>query len=479
MKYSIQQQKGSSTIEILIAFAILVLALSAVIIVVFGSQNIAIDTQTNGEALYRAQKILEEARAQSRDDFDSVASASAVIEQVGAMSYTKKLDVQDLDFFTKQATSTVTWQSLGRTLSVQLSTIFSDPDTALNGDTCTDTVTGDWTAPQRLGHGDISSNVGATGIDAFNHKVYLTTDPSGGPQDDFYIFDVSDPDPPSGDLPVLGQLDTGYGLEDVRVAGRYAYVVPADTLTAHLLVIDAIDVGNPTVVETFDVTSPGITGYGNTLAYSNGKIYLGLTKSTGPELHVIDVTDPLNPSVIGTLETSSVINQIVIDRDNEYAYLAVASSTVGHLWQVDISNPANPTVLQKFFPGTSNWVGQSVAFSKTTTDVFLGRIRDTGGNSVDLYALNSGDLSQAPLDTVTQTKDDGFTRMVVRSGLLFASNAQANLGFQVWDVSDPTSMTMHGSLNIQQASTAGMDCEGEHIFIGQRSNQALQIVGPS
>jgi hypothetical protein len=150
----------------------------------------------------------------------------------------------------------------------------------------------------------------------------------------------------------------------------------------------------------------------------------------------------------------------------------------GQLWKIDISDSANPTVLQKFFPGTANWVGQSAALSKTTSDIFLGRIYDVGANDVDLYALNSADLSAAPLDTVTQTWDDGFSRMVVRSGLLFASNNQPNLGFQVWDVSDPTNMTMHGTLNIQQASTAGMDCEGNYIFIGQRSNRALQIIGP-
>ena len=475
--------KGSMTIELLIAFMILSLSVSAVIIVLFGSQSVAVDTQTNNEALYRAQTILEQVRAKSRESFNSVVTwSSPVTEQSGSISYTKKLDVTDIDVFTKQATSTVTWQIGPRTFTIVLSTLLTDPDTVLGGDTCTEDVTGNWSNdnPQSLGHGDITSDEGATGLDAFNHKVYLTTIPSGGPQDDFYIFDVSDPNPagpPVGKLPILGSLDSGYGLEDVRVAGRFVYVVPTDSFTAQFIVIDAIDTTNPLIATTKDVTASGITGYGNTLAYADGTVYLGLTKSTGPEMYVLDVTDPLDPTVVGTLETDTAINQIVVDRTNDVAYLALAATSTGQLWKVDISDPANPIVLQKFFPGTPYWVGQGVALSKTSPHVFLGRIRDIGGNDVDLYALDSANIS-APLDTVTQTKDDGFTRMVVRSGLLFASNNQPNLGFQVWDVSDPANMTLHGWLNIEQASTAGMDCEGNFIFIGQRSGHALQIIGP-
>ncbi|MEK7133549.1 MAG: hypothetical protein AAB804_00595 [Patescibacteria group bacterium] len=473
-------KKGSITIELLIAFTILVLATSAVIIVVFGNQSVAVDTQTNHEALYRAQTILEQARARSRADFFSVVSGNAVVEQSGAIAYTKKLDVADLDVFTKQATSTVSWQVGARSFSIVLSTLLTDPELVLSGDTCNPTITGDWSHPQGLGNGDIASSEGATGLDAFNHKVFLTTTPSDVNKDDLYIFDVSDPDPsgpPAHKLPILGSLNIGDGLEDVRVAGRFAYVVPAASSSAQLLTIDAQDMSDPTRVATLDVT-PGVTGYGNTLAYAKRTIYLGLTKSTGPELHIIDVSDPLNPTVVGTLETDTAINNIVIDSVHDIAYLALAATSTGQLWKIDVSDPTTPVALEKFFPGTDHWVGQSVALSKVTGNVFLGRMRDIGGNDVDLYALHP-DITQSPFGTVTQTKDDGFTRMVIRENLLFASNKQTNLGFQVWDISNPANMTMFGSLNIQQASTAGMDCEGDYIFIGQRSQDALQIIGPS
>ena len=60
---------GFATLEILIAFAVLILSISAVILLAFGNQSIIVDSRTNSEALYKAQKMLEEARAASRQDF--------------------------------------------------------------------------------------------------------------------------------------------------------------------------------------------------------------------------------------------------------------------------------------------------------------------------------------------------------------------------------------------------------------------------
>ncbi|MBM3261541.1 hypothetical protein FJY93_03925 [Candidatus Kaiserbacteria bacterium] len=477
-------QKGSSTIEILIAFVILIMATSAVILVVFGNQNLIIDTQTNSEALNRARTMLEEARAASRSDFSSVVSQTAMTEASGPLTYTKRLDVADIDSFTKAATSTVSWTIGARDFTVTLSTLLTDPSGALGGDTCSDTISGDWTAPQDwkggFGYADIVSPSGASGVDAFNKKVYLTSNIDS--TDNFYVIDVNNPKPAGLDLPILGKLrfDVGGtnsdGLTAVRVAGNYAYVAVGGTQTVHLLVIDVSDAANPVVVTQRDVTAAGVSGYGNTLAYSKKTLYLGLTISTGPELYIIDVADPLNPAIKGTFETGTSINQIAVKDD--LAYLATPSST--QLWKVDVSDPTNPTLVQAYSPASTNWSGQSVAVSKDGTTVYFGRIYNIGANKEDLFAFNTSNLSST-IGSLTQDKQSGFTRMVVRGTLLFASNTKSNDGFQIWNVSNPATIVRYDTtpVNIQQASTAGMDCDGDYIYIGQRSNRALQIIGPS
>src|SRR6185295_19969134 len=103
-----KNKKGFATLEVLIAFAILIMSISAVIMVVFGNQSITIDTETNNEAIAKAKKGLEDARALSRKDFISVTSSASSVEMSGPLAYTKKLDVIDLAQCEKQATSTIT-----------------------------------------------------------------------------------------------------------------------------------------------------------------------------------------------------------------------------------------------------------------------------------------------------------------------------------------------------------------------------------
>lgn len=46
------KQRGMATLEILIAFAVLILCMGAVILVMFGNQSVSVDSQLNNEAIY-------------------------------------------------------------------------------------------------------------------------------------------------------------------------------------------------------------------------------------------------------------------------------------------------------------------------------------------------------------------------------------------------------------------------------------------
>ena len=164
------------------------------------------------------------------------------------------------------------------------------------------------------------------------------------------------------------------------------------------------------------------------------------------------------------------------------AYLATPSSS--QVWILDVSDPTNPhqtdPIKQTFSnpPGWQHWSGQSLALAGNT--LYFGRIYNIGANSTDLFVLDSTDLTKPPTGTLTQTKQDGVSRMVIRNNLLFMSNSAPNDGFQIWDVSNPASVNRYDTtpINIQQTSTAGMDCDGNLIYIGQTHNRALQIIGP-
>src|SRR5689334_15234390 len=100
-------KSGFATLEILIAFAVVLLCIGAVILIVFGNQSVAIDSETNSEGIYKAQTILEQARALSRQDFLSLVSTTTI--STSTIPYIESLTVSDLTQCKKEAVSTVTW----------------------------------------------------------------------------------------------------------------------------------------------------------------------------------------------------------------------------------------------------------------------------------------------------------------------------------------------------------------------------------
>ena len=64
---------GFATLEVLMALAIVMLALSATILVSFGNQSLLADSQTSRTALSKARVLLESVRIIAEDDLRSVA----------------------------------------------------------------------------------------------------------------------------------------------------------------------------------------------------------------------------------------------------------------------------------------------------------------------------------------------------------------------------------------------------------------------
>lgn len=189
-------KRGVATLELLIAFAILMLTMTAVILVVFGNQSISIDTQINSEAVSKSRALIETARALSRQDFNAVVSIATTTDGI----YEKNLTVEVLDASTKQVTSMVAWSSLGRTLAVRLVTLLTNPTV---GNACSATPSGDWTEPSMISYelgkdllvpSDASSLFPITSVQAAGTKLFVTVDnPTSNNKATFFGFDISNP----------------------------------------------------------------------------------------------------------------------------------------------------------------------------------------------------------------------------------------------------------------------------------------------
>jgi len=473
--------KGFSTLEILIAFAVIILCMGAVVIVTFGNQSISVDSQNNSEAIGKAQKVLEDARATSRFDFNLV-NPKTETELSGSLSFLKKLEVRQVDLFTKQATSTISWQSGGRTLSVFFTTLFTNPDSVNGGGTCSSVLTGNWKVPQITTYefgkdllGDPSSGFPLTAIDVYAGKLFVSVNNGNGNNDPtFFIFGLGNPTVPNLITSMDNNPSVRPGLNSIHATNDYVYGANArrsdfSTCTAgvcgQLQIID-ISVIPPVVVSTFKI--PGVTGdggqaIGESIFYKDGFVYLGLAKTdSGPEFNIIDVTTPGSPVYKGGYSVGNGVNDIIVRGD--YAY--IASPNTENMTILNISDPTNPWRVGGYSPaGGSN--GKSLGIVGNT--LYLGR---TFGSN-EFYILNItepttvSEITHKDIGTGNKTTINSLS---TRDYLAFMITDEK---FEVWNIADTANIypwTPGGLVSEFQDLPGGegtaMDCEGNYMYVG-------------
>lgn len=459
------KQKGTVTLELLIAFSILILNITAVTLVINSSQYISVDIRTNQQALFLANNLLEEAMANSALDFNLVNTTTPILDDI----YQKNLFVEPIDFFTKKVTSIVAWQNQSRNQTIELATLVTNKTAVNGGDTCSSTLLGDWSTPTLLGSLDLGQSVGATDVDVFANIAFITANTSVQSDYDFYIVDVSNPD--LSPLPIIASVDTGPGINAVQVTPDYAYVANT-SINGHLQIIDIKDPNNPSLVNNFKLTNVTGSGVSNSIFYLDGFVYLGLTSTTtGPEFSIIDVSNPSIPTVVGGYDIGHQVNSIYVK--DTFAYIASPNSN--ELIILDVSDPSSPTLASNINLPDNSANGKSIDLVGDT--IFLGRTVGASPTTKELQMINVTDKI-TPIVLSSADINHTINAVKVRDNLAFMTinkTSSSQVGFQIWDLD---TMTLHGSTPIEQTSAGGMDCEGNIFYVAQRHNKALQIIGP-
>jgi len=469
-----KNKKGFATLEILIAFTVVILSISAVIMVTFSNQSVAVDSQTNIEAISGAQAMLEQARATSRQDFDLVINIPVTSDGI----YQKSLTIQTLNSDTKKATSTVTWNNGARKPAVNLVTLFTNFKNSR--DTCNPTITGGWQNPQITTYefgkdllGDSLNIFPISAVDVFKGKLFVTVDNSSANNlPTFFEFNLSDPKTPALPASIDNASTVSAGLNAVAISDNYAYVANAYTGSASTCTEDdncaqlqVIDIPSLKVVKNLKIpgiTSGGKLAAGTNIFYYQGYLYLGLAKTaSGSEFNIIDVSTPSNPIYKGGYRVGNTVNSIFVK--NNYAYIATSNNE--NLTILDISNPSNPTRAGGYsFPSGPN--GESV-YAKGNT-VYLGRT--FGANEFNIF--NATDpknvylIKSKDIGTGNQTS---INSLFVRDYLAFMITKQK---FEIWNIADTNNIfpwtlnSLESEFPALSGSGTAMDCEGNYMYIG-------------
>ncbi|MEK7624568.1 MAG: hypothetical protein AAB404_02535 [Patescibacteria group bacterium] len=459
--------KGQTLVEALVAIGIFLISINAIIFLIFAAQSISGDTKINQKAINYATEGIEAIRSIRNRDWDELTDGehglvfsgnqwnfSGVSDQKENLNRKITITAQANDI--KNIKSLITWQTeTSRPQKIELVAIITNKQAAIEngGDGGGTPPTGNWQAPQTLGSVDLGAGNSATDLDVKNKIVYLTAEASATAKPDFFIVNAADGQNPF----IVSSLNVGEGLKSLDIAGDYAYVVGTDDDKA-FAVIDISNLSAPVEVASLDL--PGDAD-ALTIFYRNNHVYIGREYGAPQEFLIINVSDPLNPSLVSGLSgVGGEINDIYVL--NNRAYLGTEENSRGMII-IDIANLVSPSIM-----GSIN-VSDDVygIYPKSEDNVLV-------GEKTKFYIINATDASN--MTTVGSALIGNRTRDIVSAGsLAFLATENPNAEFQIFDISNPANPSLWTSFNFPQTAT-GIDYEDNVVYVSVKSNDGLRII---
>ncbi len=498
------QPTGFSTLEMMIALAIIILTLSTVLLLVYGGQSVSADSVTNNQGIYAAQAAMEQARAKAREDFSQLAIGTTTTT---AGAYTTMVTVSqgvdssgNPDPYSKKVTVDTSWSIGSRPQHIKLSTIVANWSFALSGDTCQVPNDANWANPRVLNEGknvNLGSGNIATALATRGSYVYVTS--SGN--NVFSVVNVADSKNPSA-TPVAtlpGSQFLNNELDSVFLSGNYAYVVGYDhgggfndqggtVFVRNNIAYIGTNDGKLTQFAIIDISTP-----------TSPQVVAGskLNLPTGYEFMVVDVSTPSGITAASVkYKFNNVSDQInLIQVYNNKAYVSTENFDNSNLLLVngagftvfDVSNvPSSAPTLVGYYNSNDHGYGM---VTKDPSHILLGGHGKNADPKTQLFMLNATNpasivkYANSPL-TITSTSQDGRLSGIISSGKYgFVATQTTDRTFIVVDISDPDNMSYVTSLgfasNPSRAPAGGLDCQNNVFYIAtDKSADALKIIGP-
>jgi hypothetical protein len=487
-----KQAGGAATLELLIAFAILLLNITAVTLLLNGGWSVVLDSELNAEALSFAQARVEAARSEAENNFNSINSQIENLPS-GAITYQATDTVTDLSQCLKQLVIKLDYSVESRIVSVNLATFIGSAKEALAlGSDCTARFSGSsWDNPQRFASDTMNPGKPTT-IDVLKKKVYIGLDKSP-------FLAIAD-----ARGAILGQnnglfvtFTNGFNLGEIinaidvvewrdknnNIVKTYAYTALAST-TNQFAVIDVSDMYNPMLVARLPLknVNPASNTSGWRLFYYDNYVYFVTRYMNGkPEFHIFDVSTPSAPVEIGggTTLNTSIYGVVVQDRfidgnKHRLAYLATTYDT-NEVVVLDITDPENVKRLTGAYtdlPGNKD----SRSIFLLGDKLYVGL---ESGNGSDFFILGTSNpllaISGLPIlgqrDVGTSVND-----IFVSNQLAFLATTKSNKEFQIWRVAYPESITLIKEYNFGNIVEQGVDYEPDFIYATGQATPNFQIL---
>lgn len=198
---------------------------------------------------------------------------------------------------------------------------------------------------------------------------------------------------------------------------------------------------------------------GVTATLDNTKVFIADEREG---LKIIDVSNPVNPYIVGSLDTFDA-NGIVLSNDDKIAYIADGQNG---LLIIDVSNLSNPTLT-----GTAaTTYAQRVVLSADGNKAYVADVN--GGLTIVDISNKTNPYIIGAIDTYS------VYDVAVSSDNTKAYIASGFVGLKVLDISNPASPVLIGSLSTTYARGVTISSDNTKVFIADSSG-GLKVVDVS
>ncbi|MEK7641064.1 MAG: hypothetical protein AAB389_03655 [Patescibacteria group bacterium] len=466
-------QDGQSVIEIVVALGIFAVSLAASFQLFFGGQTLSEDSLNAELAINYTQEGIEATRTIRDRNWAELTSGDHGLIFNGyewmfgssSVSDSKDIFTRIVSIYSESeneriATTTVTWATDGRSQLVELVEKLTNWEYPLSSSCKTYPLSGNWSAPQTIGTGDLGAGNEGTDIVVQLPYVFMSGKASSSSKPDIFVFNVSTPT-----LPVLvASLDIGSGgINSLHVSGNYLYAAsPNDSKELIIFNISSpvsiSEVGYLDLSGSSDALS--VVVFGNTAA-------VGRTDSASSEIAFINIANPASPSVMSQITTGGSVYDFAASSDRLFA---VSKQSDDDIFVFDISETANPISIANYdIPGSTEDLSIYLHYKGGNRNLLVGNEENElvvlGATTTSaMYARDRIDVGGDVNDIVCAVGD-----------LAFLATSYSTKEFIIVNIANPDNIVEYASLNYPQQGT-GIDFAENMVFMSVRSNDALRII---
>lgn len=479
--------EGFSTIELMIAFAILSLVMGGAILAGWGSAYWAVAAETGSEALYHAKGALEDVTYAAQKNFQSATSSpmKEVVDTVcsaGGLCYYLEMYVTNASSCAKGAEARVTWTVDGYpTQSTSLATSLTNLFEAIaeGGDCALREPKGEWDGIDTAG--TFSAFGEPTAFDVLDDNVYIGTAQSP------YLEIVEDGGPTTfnNGFALKDKVNAIDVMRDIATDNTYAFIASASS-TNQLVVLNVTDPWNPVLVAQRALSGVNhVDGAGWRVVYYGGGVYITTRYISGqPELHIFDTSNPADPFEAGSGVVSTSVYGLFI-RDEQHlgdtkrmAYLA----TTHDAREVMVLNVSDPSAIAEVLGARTDLPGgqDALAIAMLGTTLYVGRESVTAGGE-DLYSFDAsapfgataGLSVQSSVDIGTGRHVAGFRASGKFLYTLTANTTNSAGRLEVRDIY--TLLEKPSPHSISDVVDGGLELWGNKAYVLSKINPQVQL----